>query len=74
VADVLADAMRDLTADGFAVDYLALVDGTSLGQLQTVQPGSRLIAAAQLGSVRLLDNVAVTPIQAQGNGRQHRST
>jgi pantoate--beta-alanine ligase len=74
VADLLAVARRDLTADGFVVDYLALVEGTSLGQLQTVQAGARLIAAARLGSVRLLDNIAVTPIQAQGNGRQHRST
>jgi pantoate--beta-alanine ligase len=61
VTDVLAAAMRDLTVDGLAVDYLALVDGASLGQLHTVQPGARLIAAARLGSVRLLDNVAVTP-------------
>jgi pantoate--beta-alanine ligase len=61
VADLLAVAMPDLTADGFAVDYLALVEGASLGQLQTVQPGARLIAAARLGSVLLLDNVAVTP-------------
>ena len=74
MADALAVAMRDLTAVGFAVDYLALVDGASLGQLQTVQPGARLIAAVQLGSVRLLDNVAVTPIQAEGNGRHYRST
>jgi len=62
--DVLAVARRDLTADGFAVDYLALVDGASLDQLQIVQPGARLLAAAQLGSIRLLDNVAVTPSQA----------
>jgi pantoate--beta-alanine ligase len=74
VADVLTVARRDLTADGFVVDYLALVEGTSLGQLQTVQAGARLIAAARLGSVRLLDNMAVTPIQAQGNGRPYRST
>jgi pantoate--beta-alanine ligase len=74
VADVLAVARRDLTADGFVVDYVALVEGTSLGQLQTVEAGARLIAAARLGSVRLLDNMAVTPIQAQSNGRPYRST
>jgi pantoate--beta-alanine ligase len=73
-ADVLAVAMRDLAADGFATDYLALVDGASLGQLQTVQPGARLIAAARLGSVRLLDNIAVTPSKAHPNGRQNQST
>jgi pantoate--beta-alanine ligase len=64
-ADVLAGATRDLTADGFVVEYLALVDGASLGQLQTAKPRSRLVAAARLGSVRLLDNVAVTPSQAE---------
>jgi hypothetical protein len=35
---VLAGATRDLAADGFVVEYLALVDGTSLGQQQTAQP------------------------------------
>jgi pantoate--beta-alanine ligase len=46
-----------LRASGFGVDYFAHVDGASLGA-----PGAaptRLIAAVRLGSVRLLDNVAV---------------
>lgn len=53
----LADAEAALQAAGFGVDYLAHVDGESLGL-----PGAgstRLIVAARLGSVRLLDNVAV---------------
>jgi pantoate--beta-alanine ligase len=53
-ADALADARRALSEAGFALDYLALVDGATL---QTAQRGSRLIAAARLGSVRLIDNL-----------------
>jgi pantoate--beta-alanine ligase len=56
---VLADARRSLSEIGFAVDYLALVDGASLQALPVARRGARLIAAAALGSVRLLDNVAV---------------
>ncbi len=54
----LYDARTQLAADGLAVDYLALVDGPSLLQLAKPQEGARLIAAARLGNVRLLDNVA----------------
>jgi pantoate--beta-alanine ligase len=54
----LAAARETLTAAGFSVDYFALVDGTTLAALPRVTPGARLIAAAQLGSVRLLDNIA----------------
>ncbi len=43
---------------GFEVDYLALVEGESLLPLAGKQPGARLLAAARLGSVRLLDNLA----------------
>ncbi|MBO0712371.1 MAG: pantoate--beta-alanine ligase, partial [Acetobacteraceae bacterium] len=43
----------------FGTDYLALVDGPTLQPLAEVRTGARLIAAARLGSVRLLDNVAV---------------
>ena len=58
-AEVLNAAQRDLTHAGFEVDYLALVDGPTLHTLPAIQSGARLIAAARLGSVRLIDNIAV---------------
>ncbi len=59
-ADVaLADAHAELSNAGFAIDYLALVDGVTMQTLQMAQPGSRLIAAARLGSVRLIDNLGL---------------
>ncbi|MBV9782948.1 MAG: pantoate--beta-alanine ligase [Acidisphaera sp.] len=45
-----------LQAAGFQVDYFALVDPESLAPI--AEPPGRLIAAAQLGSVRLIDNIA----------------
>jgi pantoate--beta-alanine ligase len=39
------------------VDYLALVDGPSLAPVSVARADSRLIAAARLGGVRLLDNI-----------------
>ncbi len=56
-APVLSAAERRLQQDGFGVDYLALVDGATLQTLAALRPGARLIVAARLGSVRLLDNV-----------------
>jgi len=58
VANVLDAARADLTALGFGVDYFALVDGPTLAPIATASPTGRLIAAARLGSVRLLDNIA----------------
>ena len=55
----LADARSALQQQGFSVDYFALVDGESLAPVEHAAPGTRLIAAAKLGTVRLLDNVAV---------------
>ena len=52
------DARDRLNAAGFVVDYLALVDGPSLAEIVRPVAGSRLIAAARLGTVRLLDNIA----------------
>lgn len=52
---VLAEATAALTAAGFAPDYLALVQPETL-QPWTGGPG-RLLAAARLGDVRLLDNM-----------------
>jgi pantoate--beta-alanine ligase len=54
----IAGAQAGLAADGFAVEYLALVDGPTLAPLDAPAPGARLIAAARLGSVRLIDNIA----------------
>ncbi len=54
----LEAAGAELREAGFAPEYLALVDGESLEALPAARPGARLIAAARLGAVRLLDNVA----------------
>ncbi len=57
--EVLTEATSGLTDLGFGVDYLALVEGPSLQPADHATPSSRLIAAAKLGSVRLLDNIPV---------------
>jgi pantoate--beta-alanine ligase len=59
-ADAVLRAARDgLTGHGLAVEYLALVDAFTLVECRDVTRKLRLLAAAQLGSVRLLDNVAI---------------
>ncbi|MBN9563288.1 MAG: pantoate--beta-alanine ligase [Alphaproteobacteria bacterium] len=58
-AELLHAARAALAVDGFGVDYLALVDGPTLEPIATAQPRARLIAAARLGTVRLLDNIPV---------------
>jgi pantoate--beta-alanine ligase len=57
-AGELATARETLTKAGFEVDYFALVDGPTLREIPRREPDARLIAAARLGSVRLLDNIA----------------
>lgn len=52
-------ARQALIQHGFSIDYLALVEGDTLAPLQSPTPGARLIIAARLGTVRLLDNIAV---------------
>ena len=56
---VLEDEMAALTDRGFEVDYLALVDGATLDLLSDPKPEARLLVAAHLGSVRLIDNRAL---------------
>lgn len=57
-AEAGAQARRELEAGGFtAIDYVEVRDGASLGP-----PGDgprRILAAAWLGEVRLIDNIAV---------------
>ncbi len=54
----LAEARDRLGTRGFSIDYLALVRGNTMDPTERAGPGTRLIAAAGLGSVRLLDNLA----------------
>jgi len=58
-AGVLAAGRTALRDAGFAVDYFALVDGATLLPLEAARPQARLVVAARLGSVRLIDNIAV---------------
>ena len=61
ITQVLAEGEARLTAAGFAPDYLALVAAETLEPLaQTTTAPMRLLAAARLGSVRLLDNMGVS--------------
>ena len=60
VPEILAAGRAPLIAAGFAPDYLALVVAETLEPLtQKSAAPMRLLAAAKLGSVRLLDNMAV---------------
>jgi len=48
-----------LRASGFELDYLSVVDAATLRPLAVLRPPARLLVAARLGTVRLLDNIAV---------------
>ena len=53
-------AVDNLIQSGFGpVDYVAYVDGNTLEPIADYRKGGRLIAAAFLGKVRLIDNIAV---------------
>jgi len=55
-----AEARAALIAVGFSsVDYLQYVDVASLEPLATQDRSARILAAAHLGRVRLIDNVAI---------------
>jgi pantoate--beta-alanine ligase len=60
VASALAEARSTLQLAGFSrIDYLALVDAGTLEPLDAPSGDMRLIAAATIGSTRLIDNLAV---------------
>jgi pantoate--beta-alanine ligase len=59
VKHTLQQAERMLMQAGFAIDYLAMAAGETLTTLDAPAPGARLIAAARLGDVRLLDNIGL---------------
>jgi pantoate--beta-alanine ligase len=59
-ADALAAARAEILAAGFeGVDYIALRDAQTLAAMDRLDKPGRLLAAAWLGGVRLIDNIAV---------------
>ncbi|HRI42625.1 MAG TPA: pantoate--beta-alanine ligase [Fimbriimonadaceae bacterium] len=54
-------AVAALTERGIAVEYLSLVDPITMNPLDRLSPGCRLVVAARLDGVRLLDNVGIEP-------------
>jgi pantoate--beta-alanine ligase len=56
--EALAKARGRLESAGFAVDYVELADAETLGAPAADRP-RRLLAAARIGTTRLIDNIAV---------------
>ncbi|RME17420.1 MAG: pantoate--beta-alanine ligase [Alphaproteobacteria bacterium] len=62
VAETLAEARLEIVSAGFAsVEYLELRAENGLAPLDRLSEPARLLAAAHIGAVRLIDNVPVTP-------------
>ncbi len=59
-AATLHNARHELAIAGMVPDYVALVHAETLEPIATLQQPARLLAAAKLGHVRLLDNMAVS--------------
>lgn len=59
-SDWMDAAMASLAMAGFVTDYVALVDAATLGEPRPGQP-RRLLAAARIGTTRLIDNLDVAP-------------
>ncbi|MFC1481342.1 pantoate--beta-alanine ligase [Candidatus Neomarinimicrobiota bacterium] len=53
----IAEQQTKLNDGGWEVDYLALVDDSTLCPISAMRPGARLIIAASIGGVRLIDNI-----------------
>ncbi|MFC2970368.1 pantoate--beta-alanine ligase [Acidimangrovimonas pyrenivorans] len=62
VAEALDAALQAIVAAGYAsVEYLELRSAEGLAPLERLDRPARLLAAAHLGEVRLIDNIAVLP-------------
>ena len=60
VEAALAEGRNALLLAGFSrIDYFTLVEGATLEPLDRPQPDARLIAAAVVGTTRLIDNLAL---------------
>ncbi|MCG6116500.1 MAG: pantoate--beta-alanine ligase, partial [Mesorhizobium sp.] len=76
VTDALAQAHRAIAAAGFgSVEYLELRDAASLAPLDRLgDEPARLLAAAWLGDVRLIDNVEVVRLERADTTRGRSMT
>ena len=64
VAAALRAAQESLTQAGFSsIDYLELRDASTLEPVTALERPSRILAAARLGGTRLIDNLAIDPLQ-----------
>jgi pantoate--beta-alanine ligase len=62
VVTAVQQAKQSLVDAGFLrIDYVALVDATTLEALDAPRGAMRLIAAAVIGTTRLIDNIPVEP-------------
>ena len=67
VGDALDTATAMLLAHGFAsVDYVRLCDAATLEEVTMLDRPARLLAAARIGTTRLIDNIAVEPASLNG--------
>lgn len=67
--EVLAEARQSILAAGYReVEYLELRADDDLSPLDAAERPARLLAAAWLGDVRLIDNVSVRPMNAASEG------
>lgn len=55
----LKEGLEQLTVAGFKVDYLELADAETLAPVHVLKAPARLLAAARMGTTRLIDNGAV---------------
>ncbi|AUW56844.1 pantoate--beta-alanine ligase [Sphingobium sp. SCG-1] len=62
VGEALEAASAMILAHGFSsVDYVRLCDAGTLAEMATLDRPARLLAAARIGTTRLIDNIAVQP-------------
>lgn len=60
IRSALQKGKESLLAAGFtSIDYLELCDNHTLQPLQSPHKSARILAATQLGSVRLIDNISI---------------
>jgi pantoate--beta-alanine ligase len=67
VSSALSEGVRRVIGAGFdSVDYFEFRDVATLKPTAALETPSRLLAAAWLGPARLIDNVAVVPLDLKG--------